>query len=77
MTVNAVAFGLKIRSKWPAFVRTLVPFQPEPQQAIINNLDSSFLFTAFVGVLNPQDERPAVMASKKPVEERSPRTAYV
>ena len=68
---------MKIRAEISADVRTFVPIQPEPTQAVINRGRSFFGVARFIGVFDAQNKCAAVMPREKPVEKRRARAADV
>ena len=52
-------------------------FEPEPAQSIVDRRGRFFGVAGFVGVLDAQDKRAAVMPREEPVEERRARAADV
>jgi len=55
--------------------RTLVVFQPEPGHALQNRIHRFGGGTLEIGVLDAQDEGPAVLAGIQPGKQRGARTA--
>src|SRR5205085_6755483 len=75
--VNFSALTLKIRTEISANVRTFVPIQSEPIQAVIN-CGGGFLGVALgISVLDSQHKFATVMANKEPIEQRCARAANV
>ena len=68
---------LEIGPEISANQRTLVPFEPEPAEAIVDRLHGFGSVAGLIGILDPQDKRAPNVVREKPVEERGPRTADV
>ena len=73
--VNRIALALKIRAEITANMRTFVPVQPEPMQAVINRGRSFLGVARFIRILDAENKCPAVMAREEPVEKRRARAA--
>ena len=72
LDINRGALRLAVRCKRPARVRTFVPVEPEPAQ-VFEQLPLVFRRrTLRVRILDAQDEDPAVMARKQPIEKGRP-----
>ena len=66
--INIAPLALAVGAVGAALVGTLVPVEPEPIQAVENDLVRLGGVAFFVGVLDAQDELPAVAAGVEPVE---------
>ena len=65
---------LLVGSVGALYFGALVPVNVQPAQAIQDGVDGPVYESCLVGVLNPYDELPAVVASEQPIEESG---AYV
>ncbi len=54
-----------------------IPFDSQPFQAIENSLYEFGAISLNVGVLDPQQQRSALVPGEKPVEQSGPRTSDV
>ena len=68
---------LIIRSERPADSRAFVPVDPQPVQAVEDRLQRLFDVPLLIGVVDPQDELPAVLPGEKPIEQRGADAANV
>src|SRR4051794_1443904 len=75
--VGVEAFRLTVGRKGPALVRALVPVEPEPAQRVVDLLLAVGAEACAVGVLDPQDERAALLPDEREVEQRHVRRADV
>src|SRR5439155_19117696 len=75
--VKRCAFALQIGSVIAADMRTFVPVEAQPFQPFVNRRHCFLSVSFAVSVFDAQDEFPAVMPRKQPVEKRSSRTADV
>ena len=57
--------------------RCLVGIEPEPMHPLQDRVDRVLCRSRAVGILDPQQEGAAMIASEKPVEQRGPRAAEV
>ena len=67
--VDGSALALVVGAVVPAFLRALVPFEPEPAKSFVNASDRLLVVTLAVGILNAQNERAAGVTGMEPVEE--------
>ena len=67
--------GLEIWSIRPANLRSLVPFQPEPSEAVKNRLQRLRHIPLLVGIVDSQQELAAMLPREKPIEKRGPHSA--
>ena len=65
--VSGQALGLTVRCKWPTPVRALLPFNPQPRQAVIDQLFGAFKKALLIGVLDTNNERPIEFACNRSV----------
>jgi len=82
--VNVPAAALKVRTVVAAAgpggiaaQRAFVPVQPQPAQAVEDNLDSRLGVACRIGVFDAQDESPARMPGIKPIKQRRASPAYM
>ncbi len=75
--VYFIALTLEIGPEISANQRTLVPFEPEPAEPVVDCLHGFGCVAGLIGILDPQDKRAPDVLREKPVEERGPRTADV
>ena len=74
---DAALRRLVVAARRPHFNWPLIPFQPEPAQAIEDDFDRLQRVTRDVSVFDAQNERAAGMAGVEPVEQRGARAADV
>ena len=79
--ITLAALRLKVRAVRPAEPcrrrRAFVPVDAEPVEAVENRLQRLGDVALGVGVVDPQDELPAVLAGEQPVEQRRANAADV
>ena len=73
--IDRISLTLKIRAVVATYSRAFIPIEAKPAQSIVNYLNRLVSLTALVGVLNPQQKCPLVVAREEPIKERSPRAA--
>jgi hypothetical protein len=67
--VNGIPLALAVGTELAAHVRTLVPVEAEPFQAVENDLVRLGRVAFFIRVLDAEDELAAVFAGVEPIEE--------
>jgi hypothetical protein len=70
LLIEGEALGLDIRSVRAALARALVPCHAQPGEPVVDRVDRSRHEAVLVGVLDPQDELPAVLPREEVVVER-------
>ena len=75
--VYFIALTLEIGPEISANQRTLVPFEPEPAEAVVDGLHGFGCVARLIGILDAKDKRASNVMREKPVEKRGPRTANV
>ena len=68
---------LVIRSERPAHFRPLVPVDAQPAEAVEDRLQRLLDVPLLIGVVDPQDELPAVLPGEQPIEQRGANPANV
>ena len=68
---------LVVRGERPAHVRPLVPVDSQPAQPVEDRLQRLLDVPLLIGVVDPQDELPAVLPGQQPIEQRGPHAADV
>jgi hypothetical protein len=63
--IEGGALGLDIGAMRTADIGPLIPIQPEATQVAVERLGGSWDVPASVGIVQPQHERPAMMAGKQ------------
>src|SRR6056297_390187 len=77
LAVQIGPLGLEIGTVWPSHFRAFVPIHPQPTEAIENWLQSFLYIALLIGIVNPQNELPARLLGKNPVEQRRTNAANV
>src|SRR6185312_9647529 len=75
--VEGAALALPVGAARSADLRALVPVQPQPSQAVVDDVEEGLAVARLVGVLDPQDEGAAGVPRVEPVEERGAGAADV
>jgi hypothetical protein len=61
----------------PTDFGALIPIEPEPAESVQNWGEGRFDVPLLIGIVDPQQELPAVLAGEKPIEQRRPHAADV
>src|SRR5712692_10454252 len=75
LLVQVAPFGLPVRTVRPAHIGALLPVDAQPPEIFQNRLLVLYRRAGAVGVLDTEEERPALATREEPVEERHPRAA--
>ena len=72
-----MTLGLEVGTVGASNVRTLIPIKAEPSESLKNRLKRSLDMALSVGIVNSEDELPAVMSRKQPVKQSGANSADV
>lgn len=77
LAVNVQTLGLPVRNVGASDVWAFIPIQSKPLEICDQLIFIPRFAAIYIGVFNPHDHHPALLAGKQPVEEGSAGVSYV